>query len=159
MKPIRHAATLVLAAALAAGCGDNDNTGPTLSDLAGNWSATKAQFTLDANPAISLDVVQVGGTVTLVVTNDGKFTFTGALPGAPGPIVVTGTWEIDGNKVTVTSDEDPDNPVTGTFSLSNDKNTLSVTIEHTTIVDLTQDGQVTDTDAAELDARFDRVGT
>lgn len=159
MKPIRHAATLLLATALVVGCGDNNSTGPSLSDLAGNWNATKAQFTLDANPAVSLDVVQVGGTVALVVTSDGKFTFTGTLPGAPGPIVVTGTWAIDGNKVTVTNDADPNNPVTGTFSLSSDKNTLSVTIQHTTIVDLTQDGQVTSADAAELDAIFQRVGT
>lgn len=63
------------------GCsnGDDDEDvitkeGPfSISELAGNWNATKAQFSVNT---VSVDVVENGGTVTMTVQSNGRFTLT-----------------------------------------------------------------------------------
>ncbi len=44
-----------------------------ISELAGNWEATQAQFSVNT---VSVDVVQDGGTVTMTVQSSGRFTLT-----------------------------------------------------------------------------------
>jgi hypothetical protein len=44
-----------------------------ISELAGNWEATKAQFSVNT---VSVDVVQNGGTARMSVQTNGKFTLT-----------------------------------------------------------------------------------
>lgn len=44
-----------------------------ISELAGTWEATKAQFSVSA---VSVDVVEDGGTASMSVQSDGRFTLT-----------------------------------------------------------------------------------
>jgi hypothetical protein len=95
-------ATLVLVAAIAAGCGgDSGSTGgssnpagPSGSSspqgLDGTWKATKAEFVSVANAGRRVDVVTQGTTVTLAITGS-NFVLTMADPGQT-PNVTNGTW-------------------------------------------------------------------
>ena len=159
MKLTRLALAVLLSGAVAVACNGDDEdmmgtTGTTIADLVGTYAATQALFTLNADPAVSLDLVLIGATVTAVVTNGtgGRFMFTIAVPGAPDQ-VVTGDFSIDGNNATLINDADPTDPLTGTFSLSTDGNTLTLTVNDTELVDFTGDGVP---DPARLDAVFVR---
>jgi hypothetical protein len=44
-----------------------------ISELAGTWEATQAQFSVNA---LSVDVVEDGGTVSMTVQSNGRFTLT-----------------------------------------------------------------------------------
>ena len=44
-----------------------------ISELAGNWVATQAQFSVSTH---SVDVVEDGGTVSMTVNSNGRFTLT-----------------------------------------------------------------------------------
>lgn len=44
-----------------------------ISELSGNWEATKAQFSVSST---SVDVVEDGGTVTMTVQSSGRFSLT-----------------------------------------------------------------------------------
>lgn len=44
-----------------------------ISELSGNWEATKAQFSVSST---SVDVVEDGGTVTMTVQSSGRFTLS-----------------------------------------------------------------------------------
>ncbi len=44
-----------------------------ISELAGTWEATKAQFSLNN---VSIDVIEDGGTASMSVQSDGRFTLT-----------------------------------------------------------------------------------
>jgi hypothetical protein len=165
MRPVnkwaRFALPLLLVSAIAVACGDDEEagpTGPTIADLAGSWDATSLKLTLNANPAVSVDLVQTfGGTVTLDVTSAGRYTFTGSVPGQP-TLTVTGDITITGaNTFTLTNDDDPTDVLSGTFTLSADKNSLSITLQDAELIDLTGDGVVDSADAALLEGAFTRV--
>ncbi len=152
---------LLLASAIAIACNDDNKTGPTgptIADLTGTWNATSVKLTLNANPAVSVDLVQTfGGTVTLDITSAGRYTFTGSVPGLP-PLTITGDFQITGtNTFTLTNDADPTDVLSGTFTLSADKNTLSVTLQDAEVIDLTQDGVVDAADASLLEGVFSRM--
>jgi hypothetical protein len=95
-------ATLVVVAAIAAGCGGNGSSsggssspaGPSGSSapqgLDGTWKATKAEFVSAANAGKRVDVVTQGTVVTLAITGS-NFVFTIADPGQ-APNVTNGTW-------------------------------------------------------------------
>lgn len=74
--------------------GDNNNnnttTIPTPSQLAGVWTASKAEFTDKANPSQKIDIIQQGGSVSLTVETNGHYTFNVNIPGEP-PSTETGT--------------------------------------------------------------------
>lgn len=149
---------VLLVAGLAAACGDDDEgpSGPSFADLAGSWRATTTVFTLNADPSVTLDIVQtLGAVVDLVLVSDGSFVFDIDVPGL-GLTQVTGSYTLDGNTATVINDAEPNDPLTGTFTLSTDGNTLTIRINDTTLFDLTQDGIVDEADAARLDGVFDR---
>ena len=61
-------------------CSDDDDPeeltkdGPfEISELAGTWEATKAQFSVNT---VSVDVVEDGGTASMTVQSNGRFTLT-----------------------------------------------------------------------------------
>lgn len=70
---------LFMVAFLACSSSDNDEDvitkeGPfNISELAGNWDVTKAQFSVNT---VSVDVVQDGGTASMTVQTSGRFTLT-----------------------------------------------------------------------------------
>ena len=68
----------VMISFIAACSGDDEDEltkdGPfAISELAGTWEATKAQFSVSAT---SVDIVQDGGTAVMTVQSSGRFTLT-----------------------------------------------------------------------------------
>ena len=63
---------------------DEDEEGFTLNgttiamaDISGNWNATRGVFQSSAlGPAFQVDVVDEGGTITMSIQSDGKFSIT-----------------------------------------------------------------------------------
>ena len=79
MKPFRYFFLISLACLICACSSEDDEDvltkeGPFLiSELAGTWEATKAQFSVNT---VSVDVVDDGGTVQMSVQPNGRFTMT-----------------------------------------------------------------------------------
>lgn len=54
---------------------------PTVSQIAGTWVATRLSFVSNANPAVSDDPIQRGGSATLTIDAAGRWTLVRTLPG------------------------------------------------------------------------------
>ena len=86
--------------------------GPILSmaDIAGTWNATTANFSGDELDAAGqpkfIDIIAEGGSVTLSIQSNGRFTSTIALPGEPDNIS-TGQLGFDEQWLAISFDEDP----------------------------------------------------
>jgi len=78
---------------------DGDPTGEKISELAGTWIATSASFN-------GVDVVEEGGSVTMVIQDNGRFTFTIQRPGE-ADMVFTGKLGFDEQWLAVEYDTDP----------------------------------------------------
>ncbi len=125
MKLARFAFAAALAGALALGCGD-EGTGPggiTIADLAGTWDATTATFEGVVGSGF-VDVIADGGSVTLTITGDGRFTFLLTLPGE-SPETTSGTMHFEEDFLVMTFDDDPSDPVFFIFFFSDDTLTLA----------------------------------
>ena len=126
MKLARCAFAAALAGALALGCGGDEGTGPggiTIADLAGTWDATTATF-VEVVGSGFVDVIADGGSVTLTITGDGRFTFVLTLPGE-SPETASGTMHFEEDALVMTFDDDPSDPVFFIFFFSDDTLTLS----------------------------------
>lgn len=114
MKLLRTAGVLVLSALALTACGDS-TTSVEIADLAGSWSATRFEYTDQANPFFSIDAISdVGGTLNVDVQESGAFSGSLRVPGLT----------VDGTGATITV------PVGGTFSING--STLSVDFDAAT---------------------------
>lgn len=92
--------------------------GVDIADLAGTWNAVKAQFTSqEGTPTQQLQVVASGGSTTLEVVDNGRFTLI-ILPPTGASQIVTGLFEIDGGVFAVRFDADPNVPIAWTIMTS-----------------------------------------
>lgn len=79
MKKIARLLLLLIPFFFACSGGDSDGDVTTkdgpfkISELAGNWEATKAQFSVSST---SVDLVEAGGSVLMTVQSSGRFTLT-----------------------------------------------------------------------------------
>jgi hypothetical protein len=68
----------VLVGILVVGCGSDDNGGGpdliVISDFEGEWVITEYKATMAANPAVSLELISLGGAMTFEADEDGDFT-------------------------------------------------------------------------------------
>ena len=116
--------------------GDDDDdfsaTGTNLSiaDIAGSWIATSATF----NAPEFIDILEEGATVTLVIQDNGRFTFTVKYPGEADD-VSTGKLGFDGEWLAVRFDDDDDE---ASFFISLENNIL--TLRGQVELDLDQNG-------------------
>jgi hypothetical protein len=81
---------------------NKDEEGPStekVSEIVGTWTATSASFN-------GVDVVEEGGSVTLVIQDKGKFSFTIMRPGR-SEMVFNGTLGFDEQWLAVEYDTDP----------------------------------------------------
>lgn len=86
--------------ALFLSCGEKDGLSiEKVSEIAGTWTATRATFN-------GTDVVEEGGSVTLVIQSNGRFTFTIKRP-EQVDMVFTGTLGFDEQWLAVEYDTDP----------------------------------------------------
>ena len=131
--------SMLMVGALAIGCGDDDETtGPTIEDLAGTWNGTSVELTWNDVPSVSVDLVQLGLTITLDVETNETYTFEASLAQQTVEMV-TGEFNLTGsNSFTLTNDDEPGVEWSGTFTLSG--NNMSVRIEDVTLFDFDDDG-------------------
>jgi hypothetical protein len=108
---------------LACGDDDDDPTGVNIGAVAGSYSATKFEFRSVADPTTTFDFVQdAGATFDLSIQANGDYTLVAHLPGFPDQ-TEQGTVEIDGDQITLSSDE----TLSGTYDLSGSTLTINVT--------------------------------
>ncbi len=157
----RLALPILVVGALA--CGDDDEaTGVTIADLAGNWSASS--FILSNNGFLPVDPIDIVGTlgvtVNLNIQASGAFTFTTqglatATGGALDDVDITGTITITGsNRAEVAASSDPDNPSTGTFNLSGDNLTLN--LPDAAIIDFDDSGTIVEAEWVDITSTMSR---
>ena len=103
MKSLRTATVLVLSLFVLTACDDDDTTSAEVADLAGAWNTTQFEYTDNANPTFSLDVIStLGGSLTIDVTESGSFTGSVDIPNVtPGPLPIGGTFSINGDSLSV----------------------------------------------------------
>jgi hypothetical protein len=80
-------------------CNVDEPSTEGVSEIAGTWTATYAAFN-------GIDVVEEGGSVTLIIQDNGKFTFTIKRPGRDD-MVFTGRLGFDEEWLAVEYDTDP----------------------------------------------------
>jgi len=103
--PKTRAVTFLFVAVMAAltfivSCDKNDNQADErVSEIAGTWTATSASFN-------GVDVVDEGGSVTLDIKDNGRFTFTIKRPGS-ADMVFTGKLGFDEQWLEVEYDTNP----------------------------------------------------
>ena len=109
-----------------------------INDLSGMWSATEAFFSsLEIPHKGDLDVIDEGGSLTLKIESNGRFTITIVLPGEPNE-VFTGKLGFDEEWLAISFDDDPGEYAYHYFDLNDDKTTL--TIRGDGYLDLDDDG-------------------
>ncbi len=149
----RLALPVLLVGGLAVACGDDDEaTGITTADLAGNWTANS--FVVANNdflPVDPFDIVGVGVLVSLNIQASGAFTFTtlgldDASGGLLSDIDITGTFTVTGNNTAdiLVSTGDPNDPAAATFTLSGDD--LALAIPDAALIDFKGDDVITEPD-------------
>ena len=82
-------------------------TNTSIAAISGNWNATKAVFGNTSGPVMETDVVANGGTVSLSIQSNGRFTITVAEQGKPAEID-TGRMGFDEDLLVVSFDDDPE---------------------------------------------------
>jgi hypothetical protein len=80
-------------------CSDDEPSTERVAEIAGTWTATSATFN-------GIDVVLEGGSVTMVIQNNGRFTFTIKRPGRED-MVFTGKLGFDEQWLAVEYDTYP----------------------------------------------------
>lgn len=130
MRLMRTLSTTVLAAALVVGCSDSTDPGNVSEDdLAGVWTATQFLLTSTADPAVTVDMIALGGAFTLTINADGTYSEAGLFPGNPPEVESgSGTYVIQGSNLILTENDDPV-PFTVAFVLSGNTLTLTSTDE------------------------------
>lgn len=85
-----------------------EGTNVSIADIAGNWEATRAHFSRSAEgPILEVDVVEIGGSLSLKIENNGRFSVTIQVPESP-PEIYTGRFAFDEDLLVINFDEDPD---------------------------------------------------
>lgn len=97
----RHLTISALALILMSAC--SDATGVTIDDLAGEWTASSIVFTSTEDATLSVDQVEAGAILTLVLGPTGSYTFAFTFPEEEGEDE-TATYTVDGSTLTITPD-------------------------------------------------------
>lgn len=100
MRVARVLAAGAMVVAVAA-CGDS--TGITVEDLVGTWEATEIVFTNSANTSESVDVIDLGASLTVTINSAGTVS-TVFDDGQGGTDSDSGTLSVDGSTLTVGGD-------------------------------------------------------
>lgn len=89
------AATLVTVACSGGGSSTSSN------DLVGTWTVTRYELVSTSSASAKVDLITLGGTVTLVMKSDGSYQMTMKVPGEPDE-TVAGSWNVSGDVLTTT---------------------------------------------------------
>ena len=122
-----------------------------MADIAGSWAATQAVFTNFATNT-TVDVVADGGSVSLTIQSDGRFTVTVSVVGE-APEVSTGRMGFDEDLLVIAFDDEPEE--WEFFSIMHNEPTLSISGGNGLVTfDFDNDGIE---EAAFIDFIFDRI--
>lgn len=89
-----------------AGCGDDEPSGPAPEEITGTWNATKAEYVMSEPPNTAVDLVALGGSVTLTLGEGGDFEFV-VTPPAEASFTTNGTWTLGGETLSLTPEGMP----------------------------------------------------
>jgi hypothetical protein len=82
-------------------------TNESMAEIAGDWTATVANFSrAAAGPVLDVDIIALGGTASVMIQTNGRFTFTWQLPGEAA-VVTTGQMAFDQDVLVVSEDSSP----------------------------------------------------
>jgi hypothetical protein len=133
----RHAlhAIALCGTLLVAACGDGateaSGDGATevnsITDLAGRWEATRVKFTVIADPQQNAEIIQQGGSLVLVIENDGSYRREVMFPGDNDLEHREGIVELTGDSLVF--DPAGDGRVSFSYTLSGEVLTLVANIE------------------------------
>jgi hypothetical protein len=98
-------------------------TGTTIEDLAGSWMATELRFISEPSQADTVDLIDAGGSLAIVVTLDGRYQVTTMFPGE-GTDMETGAIVVGDDELTLIPFDDPSDDIEFDFVLQGD--TLSL---------------------------------
>lgn len=132
---------LALLVAAGGGCGDGGagppDVPPELAPFVGIWDAISATLTNQANPDMSVDLVEEGVVFTLEITSRSRYIATTAGPGQPPEVETGGVEVLSGPDLLVIDPDDPDLPTDSlAFRFAGDTLTLETEDEF----DFNQDG-------------------
>ncbi|WP_420600987.1 hypothetical protein [Flagellimonas sp.] len=136
-------------------CGDDEGdsltgTGISISDIQGSWNAIRVEFDIAGSGAsLAIDVIQAGGSATLVIQPNGRFTLTITQMGE-SPEVTTGQMSVDEDLLVIEFDDSPGE--SEFFGVRSTENTLS--INGPAEFDLDNDGM---DDPARVEMDFERA--
>ena len=77
----------------------------TIADIAGNWTATSAEFQLLGVPESLIEIIGLGGSLTLNIQNNGRYTSTTGFPGEADE-QSSGQLGFSGSQLVLLDDED-----------------------------------------------------
>ena len=121
----------ILLAAVAMGCDDSSSTGPASpADLVGTWNASSYVVTNAANAEQSLDLIEMGMTMTLTFTETtltGRMTFAGE----DGQESFTGAYSLNGSQLTFIDSVEGNEAGDDIFAVTVDGNTLTLSFSET----------------------------
>ena len=110
----RLISVLVILVLVSPGCDGNPNDPSDidgeLAPLVGTWIATRLLFISQADLSQSVDLIQQGGSATLTISENGRFTFVTILPGEPTDTGMGSLHFEDGFLIAV-DDEEPNDPL------------------------------------------------
>ena len=109
-----HLTCLTVGFCLLFACSDDEDdfslvgTETSIAEMAGNWNATQGFFSKAATgPVMEADVVADGGSITLNIQNNGRFTITITELGS-APETTTGRMAFDEELLVIFFDDDPE---------------------------------------------------
>lgn len=122
---------LIVFSIFIASCGEDDDPklegdNYSITDIAGNWTATQAIFSsVDIPNKGFLDIIDEGGSLTLSIQNNGRFKLTIMLPGEANQ-VFEGQLGFDEEWLAVSYDELPGDYDYLFFDLNDSKTVLTI---------------------------------
>jgi hypothetical protein len=127
---------LLLGAILCSGGCSDDGTGPVdaLEPLVGTWRAESLVLTSQANPSLSLDLIQEGAVFTISILGNGQY--QAVLTAFGQTNAELGTLTVSGNQITMEPSSQGGATTVGTFSFSGE----ALILDGETSYDFNQDG-------------------
>lgn len=110
-------------------CGEDEGneltgSGISINDIQGSWNAIRVEFDIAGSGAsLAVDIIDQGGSATLVIQSNGRFTLT-IIPMGESPQVTTGQMTFDDDLLVVEFDDSPGQ--SDFFSIQNTSSTLSI---------------------------------
>lgn len=99
-------ALLLLLFAAGLGCNRDPLEPPKPENVTRAWQVTRCKYVSTADPAVSVDLVQEGWAVLLIINDNNRFFYVTTPPGDTAG-TITGAWRIEGQQLILAPDGVP----------------------------------------------------